>query len=83
MSMESNEVARVGSYTSEAEAALVAAALEDAGIRAEMVGGLTTGFRAEAPGVTSVVVRREDLERARKVVTETTHLPVSEDDEDE
>ena len=44
------------------------AALEDAGISANAQGGLTAGFRAEAPGGVRVMVRRADVERAREVL---------------
>ena len=51
----------------EAQAALIVAALRDRGVEAQATGGLTTGFRAEAPGVTRILVRQADLERARQV----------------
>ena len=53
---------------SEMEGNIMLGLLKDAGIRATLTGSFTSGFRAEAPGEVSVVVRCEDLERARKVV---------------
>ena len=55
---------------SEAEAAVIQSILADAGILAQAVGGFTASFRAEAPGDVSVLVRREDLQRAKAVLAE-------------
>lgn len=52
----------------EALAQLLVATLEAEGVRAEASGGLTAGFRAEAPGVVRVLVREEDLEHAREIL---------------
>jgi hypothetical protein len=56
--------------SNEAEAAIIVAALEEQGFRAEMAGQLTAGFRAEAPGGVKVLVRRADLEGARAALEE-------------
>ncbi|MHC5002688.1 MAG: putative signal transducing protein [Planctomycetota bacterium] len=53
---------------SEGEAAIIVAALEDSGFKAQMSGQLTSGFRAEAPGEVRVLVRRADLESAREAL---------------
>ena len=37
-------------------------------IAAQMVGGLTSGLRAEAPGGVTVLVHAENLERAQSIV---------------
>lgn len=55
---------------SEAEAAIIAAALRDRGIDAVLTGVHTSSFRAEAPGDVSVVVRQADLQRARQILEE-------------
>ena len=54
-------VARV---PTEPEAALIVAQLKNAGIRAGLVGALTSTFRAEAPGEVKVIVLEEDAEKA-------------------
>ena len=50
---------------SEMEATLIVDALRDLEITAESSGALTSGFRAEAPGGVRILVRSEDLARAR------------------
>ena len=60
-----NEPVNVAHAANEIEAALIVASLADEGIHAEAVGGLTSGFRAEAPGDVTIIVRGEDAERAR------------------
>jgi type III secretory pathway lipoprotein EscJ len=54
----------------EAEAALLMAALRDRGIEARATGQLTSGFRAEAPGGVRILVRQSDLDRAAEVLRE-------------
>ena len=58
------------STPTEAEAAMIVAALRDAGIRCQTQGALTAGFRAEAPGDVGILVRMADLERARVLLKE-------------
>lgn len=55
---------------SEAEGAMIVAALDDHGFKAQMSGQLTSGFRAEAPGKVSILVRRADAERAKATLRE-------------
>lgn len=52
----------------EAEAAIISAALEEEGIQTIADGGFVSGFKAEAPGRVRVIVREEDSERARIVL---------------
>ena len=52
----------------EEQAAVIVAALDAQGIEAQAVGQLTSGFRAEAPGGVSVLVRQADLARAQTVL---------------
>ncbi len=54
----------------EAEAAILVAQLEDHGIAAQISGGLTGGFRAEAPGSVRVLVHEENMERAKALLAE-------------
>ncbi|HYE03699.1 MAG TPA: hypothetical protein VD963_10750 [Phycisphaerales bacterium] len=58
------------SARTEVEAASIASALEATGIAAAVEGGMTLGFRAEAPGEARVLVRRADLARARTALRE-------------
>lgn len=55
----------LASVPSEFEAATIVEALRAQGIAAHHYGGSLAGFRAEAPGMVRVVVRRQDSERAR------------------
>jgi hypothetical protein len=58
----------VARIPSEPEGALIVAHLKNAGIRAELVGALTSAFRAEAPGEVKVIVLEKDAERAFKLL---------------
>jgi hypothetical protein len=58
------------SVSNEIEAAAIATALAEYDIEAITLGGYTSGFRAEAPGVVAVVVRLADFDRARQALTE-------------
>ncbi len=55
---------------SDLEAAAIVTALAARGIDASTTGSFTSGFRAEAPGNVQVVVRRQDLDRAKQMLTE-------------
>lgn len=55
---------------SEAQAAILVAALAGDGIHAEMSGTLTSGFRAEAPGDVKILVTVQDFDRAQKILNE-------------
>ncbi len=63
----------------EGEAAILIAALDDTGIKAQMIGGLTSGLRAEAPGEVSILVHRGDFEQARLVLASLRPKPSAED----
>jgi hypothetical protein len=58
------------SFSSDLEAAAVVTALRARGIEASTTGGFTAGFRAEAPGNVNVIVRHEDLDKARQALVE-------------
>jgi hypothetical protein len=60
----------VAERPTEVGAAIVVAALKDAGIRAVATGGFTAGFRAEAPGWVRVQTLERDAIRAREVISE-------------
>ena len=54
----------------EAEAAMVVNFLEAQGIAAMAEGGLTSAFRAEAPGRVRVLVRQSDMARAKAALAD-------------
>ncbi len=56
------------SVPDELEATALVTALADHGIEAHTTGALTAGFRAEAPGEVSVIVRGTDLARAQQAL---------------
>ena len=69
MTSDPNEPAVLAVVGTEVEATLIVAALNDAGIEARTSGGLTAGFRAEAPGAAKVLVHQDDLARALETLT--------------
>lgn len=68
MGENSNELVVLASVPTEAEAVMIVAALEAEGIEAKTIGALTSGFRALVTGDVEVVVRKCDLDRARKTL---------------
>ncbi|HZW10869.1 MAG TPA: DUF2007 domain-containing protein [Phycisphaerales bacterium] len=58
----------VAEPASEVQAAILRGVLEAEGIAAWIIGGLTSGFRAEAPGKARLLVRAQDAERAREIL---------------
>lgn len=62
----------VAERPTEVGAAVVVAALKDAGIRAVATGGFTAGFRAEAPGWVRVQTLEGDAILAREIISEIT-----------
>ena len=70
MADDTDAPVRLTTAANEAMAAMIVAALDQRGIQASAVGGLTSGFRAEAPGGVIVLVRRSELERALAVLEE-------------
>jgi hypothetical protein len=61
------------SVRTDVEAAAIVGALATCGIEASTTGNYTAGFRAEAPGVVNVVVKLQDLERAKLALDEIEH----------
>ncbi len=53
---------------SEIEAASIVSALRNEGVAAESSGGITGGFRAEAPAAIWVLVDESDAARAREII---------------
>ena len=73
MSADPHSPQRLTRVTTEAEAAAIVTALETQGIQATATGGYTAGFRAEAPGYVTVLVRQQDLAAAQRVLAELRH----------
>lgn len=61
------------------EARMIASTLNANGVEAQVTGEFTAGFRAEAPGQVRVVVRSEDLVRAKEILASIE--PLKEDQE--
>ena len=55
------------------EAAMLRDALKQHDIDAAVEGELTSSFRAEVPGGVRLLVREDDLPRAREILTEFEH----------
>ena len=70
MSEDSEDLLVLISVPTEIEAASIVAALAQDDIRAVATGGLTSGFKAEAPGEVQVLVKRADAERAQQTLQE-------------
>ncbi|MDY7108624.1 MAG: DUF2007 domain-containing protein [Planctomycetota bacterium] len=68
MSSDADESRLLCVLPTEMEATLLVARLEAAGIAARVEGGISAGFRAEAPGGARVLVAARDLARARAVL---------------
>ena len=58
------------SVVTEAEAVSIVTALAEYGIEALTAGGVTAGFKAEAPGSVQILVRSADLEKAQQALAE-------------
>jgi hypothetical protein len=70
MSRDAEDLIVLISVPNEIEAAAIVAALDQDGIRAVATGGLTSGFKAEAPGEVQVLVKGSDAERAQQTLRE-------------
>jgi hypothetical protein len=74
-SQESAEPVVVARPATEVEGAILRSALEGEGIPAWVVGGMTSGFRAEAPGRARLMVRAVDAARAREILGRAAERP--------
>jgi putative signal transducing protein len=74
MPNESDDLVVLQSVPTEAQANMIAAALERAGIQAAIEGALTAAFRAEAPGEVKIIVRQSDLAKAKKTLASCKDL---------
>lgn len=65
-----DQIEALTSTPDESRAAMVIAALKDRGIDAVAEGGLASQFRTENFGEVKIMVRQNDLERAREALAE-------------
>ena len=63
-----NQPTLLTAVSSEPQAVMIVASLEDEEIPAWIMGALTSGFRAATPGQVQVLVRQSDVERAREIL---------------
>ncbi len=73
MASASDKLAVLRTLPTEMHAAILVARLNDVGIDAWLEGGISSGYRAEAPGSANVIVREHDLSRAVSVVKESAY----------
>jgi hypothetical protein len=64
------EPAIVAQYPTEIQGTFAANMLREAGIRCEVVGGASSGFKAEGPGYVRLLVSQSDEARARALLEE-------------
>jgi len=70
MADQSSSPSPLLSVANEIEAAGIVTALAEYGIEASVIGGFTAGYKAEAPGSVQILVRRSDLDQARRALAE-------------
>lgn len=64
------EPVTIGQYPTEIQATFAANMLREAGIRCELLGGASSGFKAESPGYVRILVAAADAARARQLIEE-------------
>ncbi|MFI4916009.1 MAG: putative signal transducing protein [Phycisphaerales bacterium JB060] len=62
------EPVTVAQYATEIQATFAANMLREAGIRCELLGGSSSGFKAESPGYVRLMVSQNDETRARALL---------------
>ena len=70
MTDETNDLIVLASVSTETEAAMIVGRLASEGIQADSEGALTSSFRTEVPGLVKIVVKPNDLARAREILVE-------------
>ncbi|WP_145299086.1 putative signal transducing protein [Planctopirus ephydatiae] len=65
---------RLCHVTTEVEAQLIVSILDRAGIHARALGGYISGFRAEVPGMVSILVDQLDYQAARQIYAQQQKL---------
>lgn len=74
MTLQYEKLVPVATGTSELEGQLLVNLLEEHSIPATMTGGLTSQFRAEAPGMLQVMVMQDRLSAAQSLIEEQNRL---------
>jgi hypothetical protein len=89
--MHPDDIVRLSTANNSQEAYMLRQALEEAGIQSRVVGDLLDAGIGDVPGIRAEVwVHRNDVERARAILSKHEHLPAPppeanvepEDDED-
>lgn len=80
--MDHPEPVTVGQYPTEIQATFAANMLREAGIRCELLGGASSGFKAEAPGYVRLLVSANDETKARALLEEFDAQKAPEEDAD-
>ena len=70
---DSDETVTLAFFPNELHAQMLANALKDEGIEAVVAGGISGGFRAEAPGMVKILVHTSDLKVAKAFFNEWEH----------
>lgn len=68
--MDHPEPVTVGQFPTEIQATFAANMLREAGIRCELLGGASSGFKAESPGYVRLLVSANDETKARALLEE-------------
>lgn len=76
------EPVTVGQYPTEIQATFAANMLREAGIRCEVLGGASSGFKAESPGYVRLLVSANDETKARALLEEFDAEKAPEEDID-
>ena len=58
----------VAAASTEPEGALIVGLLKNAGIQAQLIGGIASAFRAEVPSEVKIIVLEEDAQKAFDVL---------------
>lgn len=75
------EPVTVAQYATEIQATFAANMLREAGIRCELLGGASSGFKAESPGYVRLLVSQRDQDRARELLEDFDAQKAADDDE--
>lgn len=73
----------IGQYPTEIQATFAANMLREAGIRCELLGGASSGFKAETPGYVRLLVSQLDEAKARELLEEFEAQKAPDDTQDE
>ncbi|UYV12649.1 MAG: DUF2007 domain-containing protein [Phycisphaera sp.] len=80
--MDHPEPVTVGQFPTEIQATFAANMLREAGIRCELLGGASSGFKAESPGYVRLLVSANDETKARALLEEFNAEKAPDEDSD-